>query len=758
MKNVLKSLMSLVSSLEKRYGNTLKRKVLCVALPGLIIASVVFTYDALKTEKAIMREEIIKRAEVLAHLASRTGELPVLSRNRELISGAISSLRSIPEVSFVAFYDRNLGLLMGDGPVGPSPQALPAGRHIVVFENRDYFDVYASVYTEKEREDIDLYNETEPGGKVRENEGWARIGFSKAAITAAERKIIFKGLLFAVAFTLFIGTLVSAMFSVATKPLSLLSRALDSVRKGEYPEIRVHSHDEVGILASEYTRMADAVRDREARLKESRKRISDLFNRVEHAIFRLDGSGRIIETNRKFDELCGGAQTFSSLFVDGDDRNRLSETVAGTFRDVEERMHGSGEKELTVIMSLYPELDDDATVVGFDGYFVDITEKKALEEAIIQAQKLESIGLLAGGIAHDFNNILTGILGYASLTQSMVNRGSKIYGYMEAVTKSSQRASNLTHQLLGFARKGKYKTERLNLNNIVAELILFLRETFDRNIVIVFDAAEELPPVEGDGNQLYQAILNLCINARDAMPAGGRLYIKTEPYALKDERTAQLYRVPAGEYVRLSITDVGAGMPPEVKKRIFEPFYTTKGVGRGTGLGLSMVYGIVKNHGGHISVYSEVGLGTAVRVYLPRVSGIIDEGRRKNIMKGSQGKATILFIDDEEMVRELGRDILEAYNYKVMVAVHGSEGVKMFHEHGDAIDLVVLDMIMPEKGGRQVFSEIRAMRPGVRILLCSGYGEEQNFDELLNEGAVGFLQKPFQHSDLVAKVEEALKK
>ncbi len=756
MKTVLQPILNCLRFLEIKYGSTLKRKALCVALPGLIIASVVYTYDALKTERAIMKEDIVKRAEVVAHLASRIGELPVLSRNRELIGGAISSLRSIPEVSFVAFYDRNMGLLMEDGPVGSTPRALPARRHLVVFENPDYFDVYASVYTEKDREDIDLYHDTEPGGKIRENEGWVRIGFSKAAIIAAERKIIFKGLMFAVIFTLLIGALVSVMFAVATKPLSLLSRALDSVRKGEYPQIRVNSHDEVGMLASEYTRMSDAVRDREARLEESKKRISDLFSRVEHAIFRFDRQGRIIESNRKFDELCG-AREFSSLFAGGDKKDRLSQAVAGTFRNIEEKMFGAGERELTVSMSLYPELDDAGAVVGFDGYFVDVTEKKALEEAIVQAQKLESIGLLAGGIAHDFNNILTGILGYATLTQTMVNEKSKIYCYMDAITRSSQRASNLTHQLLGFARKGKYKTERLNLNDIVGELILFLRETFDRNIAIVFDAAEDLLPVEGDGNQLYQAILNLCINARDAMREGGRLYIKTEPYALEDEMTAQLFRVSEGEYVRLSVTDVGAGMPPEVQKRIFEPFYTTKGVGKGTGLGLSMVYGIIKNHGGHINVYSEVGLGTTMRVYLPKASGMIAEARRNETMQCNERKATILFIDDEEMVRELGREILEAYNYTVMVAVNGSEGVRIFREHGDSVDLVVLDMIMPEKGGRQVFSEIRTMKPGVRILLCSGYGQERYFDELLDDGAVGFLQKPFQHSDLLAKVEEALK-
>ncbi len=757
MKPIKSAISSLIRSLETRYGNTLKRKALCIALPGLIIASTVFTYDALKTERTIMRDEIRKRAEVLAHLASRMGELPILSGNAELIRGAIASLRGVPEVSSVAFYDRRMNLLMQDGLVLPPARMLPNDRHLVIFETPDYFDLYASVYTEKEREDIDLYHETKPGESLKENEGWVRIGFSKAAIIAAERRIILKGLIFACVFTLVIGTFVSLMFGVATKPLSLLSKALNSVRKGEYPDIHVNSNDEVGLLASEYTRMIDAVRDREQRLTESRKRISDLFYRVEHAIFTLDSKGRIIESNRKFDELCGRPAEFCSLFVKREGKDRLSDAVSGRFTNVEESIIGADGTELSIVISLYPEFDESGNAVGFDGYFVDISEKKKLEEAIIQAQKLESIGLLAGGIAHDFNNILTGILGYASLSQAIVSRDSKIFGYMDIITKSAQRATNLTHQLLGFARKGKYKVEKLSVNDIVRELVVFLRETFDRSIAIVLEAEGDLPPVEGDGNQLYQALMNLCINARDAMPDGGRLYIKTETYALEDERTATLFQVPRGDYVRISITDVGTGMTEEVKKRIFEPFYTTKGVGKGTGLGLSMVYGIVKNHGGYINVYSEMGLGTTMRVYLPKTSGVIEERRREEIMDGRNKRGTILFIDDEDMVRELGKEILEAYNYRVLVAVHGSEGVRVFHEHRESIDLVILDMIMPEKGGRQVFKEIRAMKPGVRILLCSGYGQEQYFDELFDAGAAGFLQKPFQHVDLVGKVEEAMK-
>ncbi|MDI6729066.1 MAG: response regulator, partial [Thermodesulfovibrionales bacterium] len=506
-----------------------------------------------------------------------------------------------------------------------------------------------------------------------------------------------------------------------------------------------------------FNTMTAAIKDRESKIAESEKKIRDLFERVEHAIFRLDKDGNIIETNRKFDELCGGANRFCGLFTSDMEGHRLQKVIsAGGLKNAEERIMGKDGNELIVIMSVYPEFDEQGELTGFDGYFVDITEKKRLEETLVQTQKLDSLGMLAGGIAHDFNNILTGVLGYASLLKTVVPETDKMYKYIDVIEKSASRAANLAQQLLGFARKGKYVMTKLSINDLVKEMTSFLKETFDRSITIVVDTEENLPPVEGDSNQLYQALMNLCINARDAMPEGGRLYIKTEFYLLHDEKVVDYFQIPPGEYVRVSVTDTGVGMTADVKKKIFEPFYTTKSIGKGTGLGLAMVYGIIKNHGGYITVYSEPGLGTTVRLYLPKGDGTVEEKRRDKIMNERPKKGTILLIDDEEVVRELGKDILEAYDYEVLLAIHGNEGVRMFNEYKDRIDLVILDMVMPEKGGRQTFKEIRTLKPDAKVLICSGYGEEQYFYELFEAGAAGFLQKPFQHTELLSKVEEAM--
>jgi len=482
----------------------------------------------------------------------------------------------------------------------------------------------------------------------------------------------------------------------------------------------------------------------------------NLFERVEHAIFRLNGDGDIVRTNRKFDELCGVKNNFGLLFPRDEEGLLLKRASSGELKNVEEKILDKDDNELTVIMSVYPDLDEQNNVLAYDGYFVDITEKKKLEESLMQAQRLESLGMLAGGIAHDFNNILSGILGYASLLKELTPKTDKNFKYIDIVEKCAVRAANFTQQLLGFARKGNYIVARLSVNDVIRELAGFLQETFNRNISIVIDAEENLPPVRGDSTQLYQSIMNLCINARDAMPDGGKLYIKTECYRLHNEKVVDFFQIPPGAYVRISVADTGHGMTPEIKKRIFEPFYTTKGTGKGTGLGLSVVYGIVKNHGGYITVYSEPGLGTTVRIYLPKAEGAIEEEKKDERADRKTRKGTILLIDDEEVVRELGRDILEAYSYHVLLAVHGGEGVRIFNENKDLIDLVILDMIMPEKSGKQTFQELKAIKPDVKILLCSGYGQEVYFQELFDLGARGFLQKPFQHGELINNVKRAL--
>jgi len=739
---------------------TFRKKALMIILPILVIVSAVYTLDSIMVEKDIMRKEIIKRAEAITTLATKTGELPILSGNPELLKGTAKFLRTNTEVVSVAFYDNKMNQLINDGlPISGAVPILSKASPISMFDTPDFFVFFAPVFTVRASDDIDIFQEASQAKQVREGIGWVRLGFSKSAMKEAVNQIVMRGSMLAVLFTAGSSIVVFFLITAATKPLTKLSIAVKNLEKGEYTDMNIiPSTDEVGELSVSFVKMSNAIRDREAKLVDSENRIRELFERVEHAIFRLDRDGNVIETNRKFDETCGGVKRFCAMFDEQVEGARLKKAIHGELKNSEEKIVGSDGEEISVIMSVYPKLDENGDITSFDGYFVDITEKKRLEETLMQTQKLESLGMLAGGIAHDFNNILTGVLGYASLIRSIVKDDEKLDRYAEIIEKSATRATSLTSQLLGFARKGKYVITKLSVNDLVKELSGFLKETIDRKVAIVIDAEDNLPPVEGDGNQLYQSLLNLCLNARDAMPDGGKLYIKTEFYLLNEEQVIDFFRIPAGEYVRISVTDTGKGMTPDVKKRIFEPFFTTKKSGKGTGLGLAMVYGIVKNHGGYISVYSEPELGTTIRLYLPRTEGMIEELKKSRVVFDKPRKGAILLIDDEDVIRELGRDILEAYEYEVFLAAHGNEGIRIYNENKDRIDLVILDMVMPEKTGKQTFKEIKDINPNARILLCSGYGQEQYFHELFELGAAGFLQKPFQHSQLLSMVEQALEK
>jgi len=751
----MSSLAAVIRSFFFRYGSSLRRKVLWVALPGLIITSVIYTVDAVRTERAIMRGDIVKRAGVVAHLASRIGELPLLSGNPELMRNALLTLKTVPEVGFVAFYDNKMRPLAHEGAVIGKQRTISGAFETNIFEDDDFFDMYAPVFSVKAKEDIDIFQEGPAGADNRENAGWVRIGFSKSSMKKEQRNIILRGLIFAALCTSAIGWLVYYMLGLATRPLTMLQKALSGVRKGEYPEINIRSNDEIGTLALEYNRMAEAVKDREIRLTESEKRTRELFDRVDHAIFRLDKEGNILKTNRKFDSLCGGTGRFSDLF--GQDRQGiLLESLRDELINVEEKLYDRDGNELIVLMSLYPEYEGQNALKGFDGHFIDVTEKKRLEEILIQTQKLESLGLLAGGVAHDFNNILTGILGYASLMKRMVPEEDNVYKYLDTIEKSACRAAGLANQLLGFARKGKYKMEVLSVNAIIYELSNFMKETFDRSIQIVLNTAEKLPMIDGDGTQIYQALLNLCINSRDAMPEGGKLYIKTDACLLDDRKSAGALQLQTGRYVRVSVTDTGTGIKPEDRQRIFEPFFTTKETGKGTGLGLAMVYGIIKNHGGQVEVHSKQGLGTTIIVWLPASIGQPEESAVAILPEKAAMQGSVMIIDDEEVIRILGRDVLEVHGYKVHVAMNGPEGIKLLREHANSVNLVILDMVMPEMSGRQTFMELKSIKPEIKVIICSGYGKEHYIRELTDEGAAGFLQKPFHYMDLLTRVKETL--
>ncbi|MEW6735698.1 MAG: PAS domain S-box protein [Acidobacteriota bacterium] len=423
--------------------------------------------------------------------------------------------------------------------------------------------------------------------------------------------------------------------------------------------------------------------------------------------------------------------------------------------DLPAPLHWNGPTQrdtITLRATIFPLMDDISRVANIVAKFEDLTEKKQLEEALIQAQKMESIGTLAGGIAHDFNNILGGVLGYTSFIKTKMAKVDPLYRYIDIIESSARRAADLTQQLLAFARGGKYRVQSLALNLLVKEAVQLIASAIDKNINVKLDLWPTLPAIEGDGSQIIQTIVNICINARDAMPAGGQLTIST---SLINTNALFVQRHPgaqSGGYISLIISDTGMGMTEETKQRIFEPFFTTKKDKKGTGLGLAMVYGIVKNHGGYIDVESTLGVGTTFSIYLPISEKQIEETVTRMSGQFERGSETILVAEDEEIIRELIVEMLDSGGYKVIPAGNGREALDIYRQRAHEIDLVILDMMMPEVGGHEAFQQLKKINPNVKVLLSSGYSQDGLAQQLLNEGVLGFIQKPYAVKDLLDKV------
>ncbi|MGE5894172.1 MAG: response regulator [bacterium] len=380
-------------------------------------------------------------------------------------------------------------------------------------------------------------------------------------------------------------------------------------------------------------------------------------------------------------------------------------------------------------------------------------EKERLRDQVFQAQKMEAVGTLAGGIAHDFNNILQGILGYASFLKTKISETDQLYKPLEVIEQLSESAADLTKQLLGFAGKGKYAVKPLDLNEAVNNVLKIITRTFDRAIEIRTNVARDLWTVEADKGQIEHSILNLCLNARDAMPSGGTLLIQTANVEI-GENIPRYPWLKTGRYVTVQVSDTGIGMDEEVQRHAFEPFFTTKELGRGTGMGLAMVYGVVKNHNGNITLESVVGKGSTFTMYLQAVEKELIRyiPLEKNVPRG---KGTILVVDDEEYIRDIAKDILQGLGYRVLAAASGIEALEVFKARRGEIDLIILDFIMPHMGGSETLKKLKALDPDAKVLISSGYGVNDEIVRLMNTpGVLGFIQKPYH----IAEIAETLKK
>ncbi len=512
-----------------------------------------------------------------------------------------------------------------------------------------------------------------------------------------------------------------------------------------------------------------AYNDIEGILQRSDKMLAAILESASQAILSVDRYGRIVLANARTEQMFGYSRkellgaTIELLIPEcsrgGHIRNREEYFANPRIRPMGIGLDLAGRRkdgaEFPVEISLsYIETGDGTFAIAF---VTDITARKKLEEQLLHSQKMEAVGRLAGGVAHDFNNMLTIISGYNRMLLDQLSPLDPLRGYAEEVLKAADRAGALTNQLLAFSRRQVLQPRVADVNSLVTGAERMLRRLIGEDVELVIRTAPDAGNLKADPGQIEQVIFNLAVNARDAMPTGGRITIETASAQLDKQYAKTHLGVKPGEYVLIAVSDTGHGMDAETKSHIFEPFFTTKEQGKGTGLGLATVYGIVKQSGGDIWVYSEPGKGTAFKVYFPRVYESEARPSRPGMsLEKNLGAETILVVEDEQGVRELIAEMLRQQGYQVLKAANGAEAIRIAEGHEGAIHMLVTDVVMPQMGGKQLADTLVPLRPAMKVLYLSGYTENTVVDHGVLVPGFEFLGKPFTHESLAKKIREVL--
>ncbi len=534
------------------------------------------------------------------------------------------------------------------------------------------------------------------------------------------------------------------------------------------------------ILKDRMARLPSAIQRalEENKLREERQAAEEALRRSEanyrslvecapYGIYRATAEGKLLSVNPALVEMLGynsedellGVNLDAGAYLDEAERIRPVEPGGGVkqFRGVEAKWKRKDGKIIIVRRSGRPVYDGQGGFLYVEVMAEDVTEVKLLEEQFRQAQKMEAVGKLAGGVAHDFNNLLGVILGYSGAVLEKLSTTDPLRKKVENIEKAAEKAVSVTRQLLAFSRQQVLQPKVLDLNAVVVEMEDMLRRLIGEDIELAIATDTQLGRVKADPTQIEQVIMNLAVNARDAMPQGGKLTIETANVQLDSSYARRRYPVQPGPHVMLAVSDTGTGMDAETQARIFEPFFTTKGLGKGTGLGLATVYGIVKQSGGYIWVYSEPGRGATFKIYLPRAEeAVLAEKRPKAAVASLRGSETILLVEDEESLRKLTRELLEDRGYAVLEAGNGAKALEIAARHQGPIHLVITDVVMPGISGREVAQRMEALRPDAKVLYMSGYTADAITRHGVLEPGMAFLQKPIRPEELAQKVREVL--
>ena len=527
-----------------------------------------------------------------------------------------------------------------------------------------------------------------------------------------------------------------------------------------------HDRDVLTLVAQQLAAAIDRKRNEQA-LRRSEVRYRSLVQTAVYGIYRSSLDGRFLDVNPALIGMLGYNSALEILaldpqkdvFVDAAEYTRLVDEFrrSGRMDGFEVRWRRKDEGIITVRISGRAVAGGDEPSDVLEAIAEDITERRLLEDQFRQAQKMEAVGRLAGGIAHDFNNLLMVISGYTEVLLDQLTLGHPLHAKAEAIQQASDRATTLTRQLLAFSRKQLLELKVIDVNAIVTDMERLLRPLIGEDIELTTTLAPNVGCTRADAGQLEQVIMNLVVNAKDAMPTGGKICIRTASVTLDDSYRPENTLIKNGPYVMISVNDNGQGMDRETQARIFEPFFTTKEKGKGTGLGLSTVYGIIKQSGGYVFVQSELGRGTVFTIYFPRVHEPSEaHGDLPVSLTAAGGTETVLLVEDEDSVRQLVRETLESRGYRVLEAGNGQAALTVAANHPDTIHLVITDVVMPGLNGHELIQQLQPTRPGIKVLYLSGYAQDAFSTPLAADTPRTFLQKPFTLQSLARKVREIL--
>ncbi|HSB07684.1 MAG TPA: ATP-binding protein, partial [Thermodesulfobacteriota bacterium] len=705
----------------------------------LIFTTFAFSIVSVKIQNKTILDEIIKRAETSSKSAAAVAAYSLASGDSLGMDHIVfKGKRSNTDVEYMTIVDKKMKIL----------------AHSDIKKRGEILKATEGATLKKDGDGTIVREIPLPSGKVFEIYtpilfkgkmlGSVFVGVNRSVLLKAQG-LARERIIWLLACTLLVAVIGVLGISVfITRPIKELASGVEELEQGKWGRsLRVYSKDELGKLTESFNKMSRTIMEQQEEVSKYTQQLQTLSENAPFGMVMIDKDGTFKYLNPKFRELFGydlddipdGKTWFRKVYPDPTYRHQVISTWIDDLEGFKSGGHGPRTFTVTCkdgsekIINFVPvQLETGESLMACE----DITElkraeeeKTVLEDQLRQSQKVEAIGRLAGGIAHDFNNLLTVIKGYSQLSSTQLKEGDPLKGNIDEIQNAADRAASLTRQLLAFSRRQVMEMKVLDLNTILRDLDKMLRRVIGEDVELVTLLSEDLGRTKTDAGQIEQVVMNLAVNARDAMPSGGKLTIETANVELDESYSRSHVDVKPGHYVMFSVSDTGVGMTPEIRERIFEPFFTTKEKGKGTGLGLATAYGIVKQSEGNIWVYSEQGKGTTFKIYLPRVNEPLEEVG-KEVLKEElpRGNETILIVEDEEEVRKLAAKILERQGYRILETSNGNDALVACEKHKSSIHLMLADIVMPGMSGSELAKLLKPLYPETKILYMSGYTDD----------------------------------